>query len=95
MDRGLVAVNKLDGRLLFVSGYMFLNNIAPWYFATGMNGESMTKYIEAQYFNYKPANIRGDETSLCCLFYSDALRAEYRVCFSAEQMNVIGIHQVP
>lgn len=95
MTRGLVAVNRLNGDFLFVSGRLFLNRTTPWYFASGLNVENMKKYIEARYFNYQPTNIRMNNSELCCQFYSDVLLEDFQVCFSAEDIEDLGIQPVP
>lgn len=55
MEKGLIGLHKKTSQLIFVSGYLFLDNIKT---ITKIRDEkNIIEYIKIRYFNYSPSEI--------------------------------------
>ena len=74
---GIIGVDSLSKDVLFISGYMYLDDIKDKYFELNSNKESKKEYIKLKYFNYMPEIIKVKKRYI--IFYSKLTRRKYKV----------------
>lgn len=74
---GIIGVDSVTHDVLFISGYMFLDDIKVKYFESGINDISRQEYIKLKYHNYIPEIKK--VTRRYIDFYSRYTRRTYRV----------------
>ncbi len=79
MNRGLVAVSWDNGRLIFVSGYLFLHDISRYFFEDGVTADKVRNYISIRYYNYDPSDIVISADGTTATFYSRMTFKRHRV----------------
>lgn len=79
-DRGIIAISKDSSSILYISGYMFLDNICSYYFPKGHLDETLMRdYIMLRFYNYEPEIKNVDIEKGECVFYSRVVEKKYRV----------------
>lgn len=82
MNKGLIAVSPDSSSIVFISGYMFLNNIYHWYFPDNQfTDAAIHDYISVRYYNYEPVIEKIDVEKQECLFFSRVMQKRYRAVF--------------
>ena len=82
MEKGLIAVSSDSSYVVFISGYMFLNNICHWYFPDNQfTDAAIHDYISVRYYNYTPIIEKIDVEKQECLFFSRVMQKRYRAVF--------------
>lgn len=74
---GVIGVDSLSNDVLFISGYMYLDDIKEKYFELSTNKELRQEYVKLKYFNYMPEIIK--VTRRHVIFYSKITRRKYKV----------------
>lgn len=79
MGKGVLFVNKTNGRVLFAGGYLFLDNIKSIFFEpyATITQTQMESYIKYRFYNYEPSQIQFKEE--LTIFYSNITEKKYMV----------------
>ncbi len=76
MENGLLAINKKTYKILFLSGYAFLDDVKKYYFKEiSLLNKSMKEYVKVKYFNYNPFEINIVDNKV--FFYSEVINFKY------------------
>lgn len=82
MEKGLIAISPDSSYVVFISGYMFLNNICHWYFPDNQfTDAAIHDYISVRYYNYTPIIEKIDVEKQECIFFSRVMQKRYRAVF--------------
>ena len=56
-DKGLIGIDTMTGRILFISGYLYADDIKALFFAGKLNEVKLHQYVLIKYYNYSPYSI--------------------------------------
>src|SRR5690554_3837393 len=79
MRKGIVGINKANSQILFISGYMVLDNIKNVVFLNGFTETSIINYIKLRYYNYNPSEIKVLRKNKKIIFYSSVTKNKYTI----------------
>ena len=66
-------------KILFISGYMFLDNIAEIIFKDSVSKENLERYVNIRFYNYFPENICLEEVNRTATFHSKLLDKYFKL----------------
>lgn len=93
MRKGLIGLNKTTHNIIFISGYMFLDDIKPIVSLDSI--KKVKEYIELRYFNYTPNEIKiyeniSDKTEVwVASFFSEANGIYYMLKIPIKEQDEI------
>lgn len=94
MENVLVAYDPKGRRTLYLSGYMFLDDVKFTYFSKGINENSILNYINAKYYNYLPKDIEVNAKNQKVKFYSQALNKTFEVQISKNKKSIYNFSEI-
>lgn len=96
---GLIAINKKTFRVLFLSGYLFLNDMSSVYYEKLKNDyrNNIIDYIKLRYFNYAPYEININEDGWVYFKsrnYIVGKETEFKIKITTKDQNHIIINEL-